>query len=512
MIGFDSNGIATATVLGWVAVSAGIAVFGLATLAAGRRCWPALRHLLGCVVFSSLALAPALVGLRAWTAPHEISGTGRVDAAGAVGGSLDGGLGERGSRFAVWKRTNAPGGLVRAWVLGLVGASGFLVTGSSVLARRRRQLPVCTDARALSILKRLRRRLGAPRVDFRLDRRSVVPAHWGVWSPLVVLPVAALDWSDDELERALCHELAHVQRRDASTQVFLALAAAIHWPNPLVWMLRREILLAAEEACDDRVVEIGANPDAYAQQLVSLARSPVHGPSLLGASAIRMATTAGRGLERRVKRILAPRFDRRGLTRWHRGLAIASAMGLAGLAGYAAPEPSPAGPPASPESAPSVAPESPLAIEAQIALQLVIVEGDARTALRSTDPKGAAPRSELMGRMVALEKEGAIRVLSAPRVTTLAGRLATLHSAGSSEASSRSTLQLELLPTVAALDRIAVDLTLSFDPGDGSEARTSREPVLLEPDRTTVVDVSGAAGSPLQVWMSARLQGVNPAQ
>ena len=45
----------------------------------------------------------------------------------------------------------------------------------------------------------------------------------------------------------------------------------IYWFHPLVWMAWRRLRLEAEKACDDAVLR-EAGPEAYADQLVTLAR------------------------------------------------------------------------------------------------------------------------------------------------------------------------------------------------------------------------------------------------
>src|SRR4051812_24845985 len=50
------------------------------------------------------------------------------------------------------------------------------------------------------------------------------------------------------------------------------LVCALHWCNPLVWTVARQLRLAQEQACDDLVLLGGVDPGCYAQELVASVR------------------------------------------------------------------------------------------------------------------------------------------------------------------------------------------------------------------------------------------------
>lgn len=155
-----------------------------------------------------------------------------------------------------------------------------------------------------------------------------VPLTFGFRRSTIVVPVNAKAWSDDELARALRHELEHVRREDWLLQLAARAACAFYWPHPLVWVAWRRFCLEAERACDDAV--IGASePEAYAGQLVSLARS-VRRTALV--PALSMATRSK--LATRIEAILDP-GQRRGPH--SRAAAIAAATVLFALLASVAP-------------------------------------------------------------------------------------------------------------------------------------------------------------------------------
>lgn len=105
-----------------------------------------------------------------------------------------------------------------------------------------------------------------------LSGEVTVPLTFGFRRSTIVLPAAASAWSDEELTRALRHELEHVRREDWFLQLAARAACALYWPHPLVWIAWRRFCLEAERACDDAVVGT-SSAEAYASQLVELARN-----------------------------------------------------------------------------------------------------------------------------------------------------------------------------------------------------------------------------------------------
>jgi beta-lactamase regulating signal transducer with metallopeptidase domain len=109
----------------------------------------------------------------------------------------------------------------------------------------------------------------------RLLSSSVVstPLTWGWRAPVILFPEDALDWSDAHRRVVLRHELAHVARGDALSQLGTGFVCALYWFHPLVWVAERRLRAECERACDDRVVSLGTPAAEYAAHLLEVARS-----------------------------------------------------------------------------------------------------------------------------------------------------------------------------------------------------------------------------------------------
>lgn len=78
------------------------------------------------------------------------------------------------------------------------------------------------------------------------------PMLIGYFHPCIVLPRDAV--SEKEFQYMAMHELTHYKCRDIVYKWLVQLAVCLHWFNPFVYVMRREIDRACEFACDEAVV------------------------------------------------------------------------------------------------------------------------------------------------------------------------------------------------------------------------------------------------------------------
>lgn len=118
-----------------------------------------------------------------------------------------------------------------------------------------------------------------------------VPLAWGWRKAILLLPAEAVGWPREMKQDAIIHELAHLDRRDLLYQTVARIAVAVHWFNPLAWTVLRRLLLEAEQACDDRVLDAGTGTADYAERLLRISAG-AHHPSLRRLSAVAMARSS----------------------------------------------------------------------------------------------------------------------------------------------------------------------------------------------------------------------------
>ena len=223
-------------------------------------------------------------------------------------------------------------------LLWAAGAAGCLLwTGiSSVLFRRRllRWSSEETDGGTRCLFREeCAAAGGGGRIRLMRGKKDEGPMLFGLFRPVLLLPPGAFE--DGELRVVFRHELTHFRRRDLWYKLLLAAACAVHWFNPLVWLMAREANRYLELSCDEAALR-GAEPAfraEYGRAILSVARKGVLHRSLLSTS-----TCFGSGkkeLKRRLEVILETKKKRRGAAALCAVLALTVSCGA--FVAYAAP-------------------------------------------------------------------------------------------------------------------------------------------------------------------------------
>lgn len=165
-------------------------------------------------------------------------------------------------------------------LLWAVGGAVFLAVNLASYARfrgkiRRWRRPE-DDPAVLGQFARLGGELGCKKLT--LARCSAIssPLITGFFHPALLLPEA--DYSADDLDAVLRHELTHARRGDLWYKLLLLLARSVHWFNPLVHLMAHRANRDLEISCDEAVV---AGKDAdfqsrYGRAILSAAEHSLH--------------------------------------------------------------------------------------------------------------------------------------------------------------------------------------------------------------------------------------------
>ena len=123
------------------------------------------------------------------------------------------------------------------WAAGTLGVLLSAWVGLGAFARRMKRTahPARESEQARLVALCGKRRMP------RLRRSSAVtaPVTMGLFRPCIVLPEREYDAA--ELDCILAHEYTHIRRRDIAYKWLALLVGAVHWFNPLVWLLRRDM-------------------------------------------------------------------------------------------------------------------------------------------------------------------------------------------------------------------------------------------------------------------------------
>jgi len=219
------------------------------------------------------------------------------------------------------------------WAVGFISLAGLLLL-RTISAARRLQKAEPADAETLRLVEREARRLGMKSVPQTLlidDRVS--PLIWCGQHVQLILPRPFWSNLDYDARRAvICHELAHIRRRDHWVRRLEIIVTCLYWWHPVMWWVKARMAEEADACCDEWVTWVlPRERRAYARALLA-ATDYVSGSVAPKPFAVAMASARAAKIARRLTMIMtATRRPSLGLT------GICGVFALAALAWVATP-------------------------------------------------------------------------------------------------------------------------------------------------------------------------------
>ena len=108
------------------------------------------------------------------------------------------------------------------------------------------------------------------KINVRVWESIASPFMTGVIKPTLILPKAKL--SDEQLHNILCHEMTHFKRHDILYKCFAEFVKCVHWFNPVIWYVTRQIATECEISCDIAVTKNMSDSEemSYINTILSL--------------------------------------------------------------------------------------------------------------------------------------------------------------------------------------------------------------------------------------------------
>ena len=226
---------------------------------------------------------------------------------------------------------------------GLWFGVAMLMLGRKLLLHRRfvkklhiASVPI-TAPLLLDRADKIRQRIGLKRnVRLMTCDGDFSPMLLGIFRPMVVLPGNA--GSADSLDHVLLHELTHCKRYDLLYRGLVQLTLCLHWFNPMVYWMDREISRLCELSCDQEVLQSldAGERRAYGDTLL---RAAALGSSLGSSVSSLSLSRGGMLMKERLNAILCYREPPRS---WKAaGISLSALFCVSGLflGAYAAPLP-----------------------------------------------------------------------------------------------------------------------------------------------------------------------------
>jgi bla regulator protein blaR1 len=218
-----------------------------------------------------------------------------------------------------------PALLAAAWVCGFATVlMVWFARWRRVSAGIRNAAPL-QEGREVEALRRLEQAGGVRRkIEIFLSRASLEPGILGIVKPVLVWPHGISDRLEDaHLEAVLAHEVWHVRRNDNLAAAIHMVVEAIFWFHPLVWWLGARMVDERERACDEEVLQLGSQPQIYAESILKICEFCVGSPLAC------VAGVTGSDLKKRIANIMNKNIVRK--LNFGKKLLL-SALGVAAIA------------------------------------------------------------------------------------------------------------------------------------------------------------------------------------
>ncbi|MCX7749660.1 MAG: hypothetical protein N2645_22630 [Clostridia bacterium] len=155
------------------------------------------------------------------------------------------------------------------WILGIISVLTYNITGYFRFSRQLKRSNIKASEAENEVLKAL---LNGRYRHVKLVRNPFVntPLLVGIIKPCIIIPHNNFD--EDQLKNILRHELTHLKRFDIVIKWFALVVSAVHWFNPFMYLIKKELNSACELACDEAVIKnLSANEkQSYGETLISV--------------------------------------------------------------------------------------------------------------------------------------------------------------------------------------------------------------------------------------------------
>ena len=158
------------------------------------------------------------------------------------------------------------------WIIGsLIFISVHLISYSHYKRQVSMKGKIIKEKHILSQIVQLKRELHIRRTVCVMEYdEAESPMIIGFIKPVLVLPKE--QYNSEDLFFILKHELVHFKRGDVYLKLLFVTANAVHWFNPIIWIMQKEAVIDMELSCDEKVTQ-GASYElrkAYTETLLSM--------------------------------------------------------------------------------------------------------------------------------------------------------------------------------------------------------------------------------------------------
>lgn len=162
--------------------------------------------------------------------------------------------------------------MVVLWSCGSIAVLSYYLLGHVIFYRKMlHKSESCANKGILAAAARISKELGLRRVpQIRMIKDGQTgPFTVGVFRNIIVLPDT--DYQEKDLQYIIKHELVHCADKDTLLKALFVIINAVHWFNPLVWLMKELISQDMELECDEKVLSAASKEERkeYVEVLMS---------------------------------------------------------------------------------------------------------------------------------------------------------------------------------------------------------------------------------------------------
>ena len=176
---------------------------------------------------------------------------------------------------------NTTGTILISWIIGIIWIIGVMsIVLYHTLRHRhfmklvRRWSNPITDLKYLDVLNNLKSELEInAQIELNICQSITSPMLIGLFHPTILLP--PIEITREELSLVLKHELIHFRRHDLWYKALILAAKALHWFNPVVYLMANAAALQCEISCDALVLQSADSRQRkqYGETIIAVVRN-----------------------------------------------------------------------------------------------------------------------------------------------------------------------------------------------------------------------------------------------
>lgn len=158
--------------------------------------------------------------------------------------------------------------ILLVWMLGVISSLAANILSYARFARFMKKENIPADREEVGILRGMFPK--GPRVTLMRNKFAATPMLIGIMKPCIIIP--DIDYTPMQLKNILLHEITHLKRFDIGMKWLTVIAVSMHWFNPLMYLVKKEINKACELSCDEGVIKglTDAEKQDYGDTLISM--------------------------------------------------------------------------------------------------------------------------------------------------------------------------------------------------------------------------------------------------